>query len=92
MMTRQVVTYPVNVNDFSSLSADWFSRSRKFSPGLVPVVEPGAPQLEGETLAALRVSHDWQTDTAVDGQRSGQMNEDKLRRLELIRAAAEGRK
>ncbi|WGC22746.1 hypothetical protein NFL61_22850 (plasmid) [Enterobacter ludwigii] len=55
-------------------------------------MEPGAPQLEDETLAALRVSCDWQTDTAGDGQRSGQMNEEKLRRLELIRAAAEGRK
>lgn len=60
-MSRQVETYPVNVNDISS-------------------------------LPALNVNCDQQTDTAGDGQRSGQMNEEKLRRLELIRAAAEGRK
>ena len=60
-MSRQVETYPVNVNDISS-------------------------------LPALNVNCDQQTDTASDGQRSGQMNEEKLRRLELIRAAAEGRK
>ncbi|KJN52674.1 hypothetical protein SS36_23610, partial [Enterobacter hormaechei subsp. steigerwaltii] len=45
-----------------------------------------------ETLAVLSVSCDWQIKTAGDAPLSGQMNEEKLRRLELIRAAAEGRK
>ena len=47
---------------------------------------------DDETLAVLSVSCDWQIKTAGDAPHSGQMNEEKLRRLELIRAAAEGRK
>ncbi|MEH4929568.1 hypothetical protein [Enterobacter cloacae] len=47
---------------------------------------------DDETLAVLSVSCDWQIKTAGDAPHTGQMNEEKLRRLELIRAAAEGRK
>ncbi|VAE66388.1 Uncharacterised protein [Enterobacter hormaechei] len=47
---------------------------------------------DDETLAVLSESCDWQIKTAGDAPHSGQMNEEKLRRLELIRAAAEGRK
>nr|AHH81898.1 hypothetical protein [uncultured bacterium pAB2] len=47
---------------------------------------------DDETLAVLSVSCGWQIKTAGDAAHTGQMNEEKLRRLELIRAAAEGRK
>lgn len=47
---------------------------------------------DDETLAVLSDSCDWVIKTAGDAPHSGQMNEEKLRRLELIRAAAEGRK
>lgn len=47
---------------------------------------------DDETLAVLSVSCDWQIKTAGDAPHTGQMNEEKLLRLELIRAAAEGRK
>ncbi|MCL6723139.1 hypothetical protein M8R21_48655 [Klebsiella sp. T2.Ur] len=47
---------------------------------------------DDETLAVLSVNCDWQIKTAGDALHAGQMNEEKMRRLELIRAAAEGRK
>lgn len=47
---------------------------------------------DDETLAVLNVSCDWQIKTDDDVQPTGQMNDEKLRRLELIRAAVEARK
>lgn len=91
MTTRQVVIYPVNANEFPALPADWFSRTRKFSPGLVQDIGAEA-QPEDETLAVLSVSGDCQFKTAGDQLLAGQVDEEKLRRLELIRAAAEDRK
>lgn len=92
MTTRQVVIYPVHVNEIPSLPADWFSRTRKLPPGLVHAMESSTQQLDDVTLDVLSVSCDWQIKTAGDAPHSSQMNEEKLRRLELIRAAAEGRK
>ncbi|KZQ02899.1 hypothetical protein A3463_02435 [Enterobacter chengduensis] len=60
--------------------------------GTTHITAPQSVDTDDETLAALSMSCDWQIKTAGDAPLSGQMNEEKLRRLELIWAAAEGRK
>ena len=60
--------------------------------GTTQITATQSVDTDDETLAVLSVSWDWQIKTAGDAPLSGQMNEEKLRRLELIRAAAEGRK
>ncbi len=60
--------------------------------GTTQITATQSVDTDDETLAVLSVSCDWQIKTAGDAPHSGQMNEEKLRRLELIRAAAEGRK
>lgn len=60
--------------------------------GTTQITATQSVDTDDETLAVLSVSCDWQIKTAGDAPLSGQMNEEKLRRLELIRAAAEGRK
>ena len=65
------------------------AHSRK---GTTQITATQSVDTDDETLAVLSVSCDWQIKTAGDAPHSGQMNEEKLRRLELIRAAAEGRK
>ena len=60
--------------------------------GTAQITATQSVDTDDETLAVLSVSCDWQIKTAGDATHSGQMNEEKLRRLELIRAAAEGRK
>jgi enolase len=69
-------------------SAKSLVHSRK---GTTQITATQSVDTDDETLAVLSVSCDWQIKTAGDA-RTGQMNEEKLRRLELIRAAAEGRK
>ncbi|MGU3431053.1 hypothetical protein [Enterobacter hormaechei] len=66
-----------------------FTHTRK---GTAQIVATQSIVTDDETLAVLSVSCDWQIKTAGDALHTGQMNEEKLRRLELIRAAAEGRK
>ena len=65
------------------------AHSRK---GTTQITATQSVDTDDETLAVLSVSCDWQIKTAGDAPHTGQMNEEKLRRLELIRAAAEGRK
>ena len=65
------------------------AHSRK---GTTQITATQSIDTDDETLAVLSVSCDWQIKTAGDAPHSGQMNEEKLRRLELIQAAAEGRK
>ena len=65
------------------------AHSRK---GTTQITATQSVDTDDETLAVLSVSCDWQIKTACDAPHTGQMNEEKLRRLELIRAAAEGRK
>lgn len=65
------------------------AHSRK---GTTQIIATQSVDTDDETLAVLSVSCDWQIKTAGDAPHTGQMNEEKLRRLELIRAAAEGRK
>jgi len=60
--------------------------------GTTQITATQSVDTDDETLAVLSVSCDWQIKTAGEAPHSGQMNEEKLRRLELIRAAAEGRK
>lgn len=60
--------------------------------GTTQITATQSVDTDDETLAVLSVSCDWQIKTAGAAPLSGQMNEEKLRRLELIRAAAEGRK
>lgn len=60
--------------------------------GTTEITATQSVDTDDETQAVLSVSCDWQIKTAGDAPHSGQMNEEKLRRLELIRAAAEGRK
>ena len=60
--------------------------------GTTQITATQSVDTDDETLAVLSVNCDWQIKTAGDAPLSGQMNEEKLRRLELIRAAAEGRK
>ena len=60
--------------------------------GTTQITATQSVDTDDETLAVLSVSCDWQIKTAGDEPRTGLMNEEKLRRLELIRAAAEGRK
>lgn len=60
--------------------------------GTTQITATQSVDTDDETLAVLSVSCDWQIKTAGDAPHTGQMNEEKLRRLELIRAAAEGRK
>ena len=60
--------------------------------GTTQITATQSVDTDDETLAVLSVSRDWQIKTAGDAPYTGQMNEEKLRRLELIRAAAEGRK
>jgi len=60
--------------------------------GTTQITATQSVDTDDETLAVLSVSCDWQIKTAGDAALTGQMNEEKLRRLELIRAAAEGRK
>ena len=60
--------------------------------GTTQITATQSVDTDDETLAVLSVSCDWQIKTAGDAPYTGQMNEEKLRRLELIRAAAEGRK
>nr|WP_181368454.1 hypothetical protein [Enterobacter cloacae]QCO95778.1 hypothetical protein [Enterobacter cloacae] len=66
-----------------------FFHTRK---GTAQITATQSVDTDDETLAVLSVSCDWQIKTAGDAPHTGQMNEEKLRRLELIRAAAEGRK
>lgn len=66
-----------------------FIHTRK---GTAQITATQSVDTDDETLAVLSVSCDWQIKTAGDAPHTGQMNEEKLRRLELIRAAAEGRK
>ncbi|HAT7732712.1 TPA: hypothetical protein NQG29_004208 [Enterobacter cloacae] len=66
-----------------------FTYTRK---GTAQITATQSVDTDDETLAVLSVSYDWQIKTAGDAPHTGQMNEEKLRRLELIRAAAEGRK
>jgi len=61
-------------------------------PGTAEIIAIQSVATDDETLAVLSVSCDWQIKTTGDTPHAGQMNEEKLRRLELIRAAAEGRK
>lgn len=61
-------------------------------PGTAEIIAIQSVDTDDETLAVLSVSCDWQIKTTRDTPHAGQMNEEKLRRLELIRAAAEGRK
>ena len=68
---------------------DPLAHSRK---GTIQITATQSVDTDDETLAVLSVSCDWQIKTAGDEPRTGLMNEEKLRRLELIRAAAEGRK
>ena len=65
------------------------AHSRK---GTTQITATQSVDTNDETLAVLSVSCDWPIKTAGDAPHTGQMNEEKLRRLELIRAAAEGRK
>ncbi|EMM6517315.1 hypothetical protein [Enterobacter asburiae] len=65
------------------------AHSRK---GTTQITATQSVDTDDETLAVLSVSCEWQIKTAGDAPHTGQMNEEKLRRLELIRAAAEGRK
>lgn len=60
--------------------------------GTTQITATQSVDTDDETLAVLSVSCDWLIKTAGDAPLTGQMNEEKLRRLELIRAAAEGRK
>ena len=60
--------------------------------GTTQITATQSVDTDDETLAVLSVSCDWQMKTAGDALHAGQMNEEKMRRLELIRAAAEGRK
>ena len=60
--------------------------------GTTQITATQSVDTDDETLAVLSVSCDWQIKTAGDAPHTGQVNEEKLRRLELIRAAAEGRK
>lgn len=60
--------------------------------GTAQITATQSVDTDDETLAVLSVSCDWQIKTAGDAPHTGQMNEEKLRRLELIRAAVEGRK
>ena len=60
--------------------------------GTTQITATQSVDTDDETLAVLSVSCNWQIKTTGDAPHSGQMNEEKLRRLELIRAAAEGRK
>jgi len=60
--------------------------------GTTQITATQSVDTDDETLAVLSVSCDWQIKTAGEAPHTGQMNEEKLRRLELIRAAAEGRK
>ena len=60
--------------------------------GTTQITATQSVDTDDETLAVLSVSCDWPIKTAGDAPHTGQMNEEKLRRLELIRAAAEGRK
>ena len=60
--------------------------------GTTQITATQSVDTDDETLAVLSVSCDWQIKTAGDAPHTGQMNEEKLRRLELIRSAAEGRK
>lgn len=60
--------------------------------GTAQITATQSVDTDDETLAVLSVSCDWQIKTTGDAPHTGQMNEEKLRRLELIRAAAEGRK
>lgn len=66
-----------------------FTHTRK---GTAQITATQSIVTDDETLEVLSVSCDWQIKTAGDAPHTGQMNEEKLRRLELIRAAAEGRK
>lgn len=66
-----------------------FTHTRK---GTAQITATQSVDTNDDTLAVLSVSCDWQLKTADDAPLTGQMNEEKLRRLELIRAAAEGRK
>lgn len=66
-----------------------FTHTRK---GTAHIADAHSVDTEDETLAVLSVSCNWQIKTAGDAPHTGQMNEEKQRRLELIRAAAEGRK
>ena len=60
--------------------------------GTTQITATQSVDTDDETLAVLSVSCNWQIKTTGDAPPTGQMNEEKLRRLELIRAAAEGRK
>ena len=60
--------------------------------GTTQITATQSVDTDDETLAVLSVSCDWQIKTVGDAPHTGQMNDEKLRRLELIRAAAEGRK
>ena len=60
--------------------------------GTAQITATQSVDTDDETLAVLSVSCNWQIKTTGDAPHTGQMNEEKLRRLELIRAAAEGRK
>lgn len=60
--------------------------------GTTQITATQSVDTDDETLSVLSVSCGWQIKTAGDAAHTGQMNEEKLRRLELIRAAAEGRK
>ncbi|CZZ85271.1 TPA: hypothetical protein I3313_003905 [Enterobacter hormaechei subsp. hoffmannii] len=66
-----------------------FTYTRK---GTMQITATQSADTDDETLAVLSVSCDWQIKTAGDALHAGQMNEEKQRRLELIRAAVEGRK
>lgn len=48
MTTRKTVITPVDVHDSTPLPADWFSRTRKFSPGLALAAESARQQTENE--------------------------------------------
>lgn len=80
--------YISGMNGVDHLAKSLF-HSRK---GTTQITATQSVDTDDETLAVLSVSCDWQIKTAGDAPHTGQMNEEKLRRLELIRAAAEGRK
>lgn len=48
MTTRKTILIPVDVNDAVPLPADWFSRTRKISPGLVAAAESARQQSQSE--------------------------------------------
>lgn len=55
MTTHKSIIVPVEVGEFVELPADWFSRARKFSPGLIQIIQSAGLLSEDELSTTTNV-------------------------------------